>query len=77
MIQYGEAGSLIDIGSWINTEKLQADMVPAFYELGLFNDSVHGIYYKADVKSIVWYPVAGLRRAGLHGSDHLGRADRA
>ncbi|MET0567022.1 MAG: extracellular solute-binding protein [Acidimicrobiia bacterium] len=64
MIQYGEAGSLVDIGSWINTEKLQADMVPAFYELGLFNDSVHGIYYKADVKSIVWYPVAGFEEQG-------------
>jgi len=64
MHQYAESGSLVSLTDWFNTEKLQADMVPAFYELGLFQDDLYGVYYKTDVKSIVWYPVQGFADNG-------------
>jgi alpha-glucoside transport system substrate-binding protein len=64
MHQYAEAASLVALDDWINTEKLQADMVPAFYELGQYNGTLYGVYYKADVKSIVWYPVQGFADNG-------------
>jgi alpha-glucoside transport system substrate-binding protein len=59
MHQYADAGSLVAL-DWFNSDKLQADMVPAFYELGIRNDTLFGVYYKTDVKSIVWYPVQGF-----------------
>jgi len=64
MHQYADAGALVSLSDWINTDKLAADMVPAFYELGTYNDTLYGVYYKADVKSIVWYPVQGFADNG-------------
>lgn len=63
MQQYADAGALVAL-DWMNTEKLQAEMVPTFYDLGHHNDTLYGVYYKADVKSIVWYPVQGFADAG-------------
>jgi alpha-glucoside transport system substrate-binding protein len=64
MHQYVDAGSLVALDAWINTDKMQADMVPAFYELGHYNDTLYGVYYKADTKSIVWYPVQAFADNG-------------
>jgi alpha-glucoside transport system substrate-binding protein len=64
MHQYADAGSLVAVEDWINTDKLSADMVPAIYELGQYTDSLYGVYYKTDVKSIVWYPVQGFADNG-------------
>ena len=63
MHQYADAGSLVAL-DWMNAEKLEADMVPAFYELGIHNDTLYGVYYKTDVKSIVWYPIQGFADNG-------------
>ncbi|MGB7860794.1 MAG: ABC transporter substrate-binding protein [Acidimicrobiia bacterium] len=64
MHQYADAGSLVALSDWINTEQMEADMVPAFYALGSYNDTLYGVYYKADVKSIVWYPIAAFEEQG-------------
>jgi alpha-glucoside transport system substrate-binding protein len=64
MHQYADAGSLVGLSDWINTDKLAADMVPAFYDLGVYNDTLYGVYYKTDVKSIVWYPVQAFADNG-------------
>jgi alpha-glucoside transport system substrate-binding protein len=64
MHQYADAGALVDIGSFINTDKLSADMGPAFYDLAQYNDTIYGVFYKTDVKSIVWYPVQGFADNG-------------
>jgi len=63
MHQYADAGSLVAL-DFFNAEKLEAEMVPAFFELGNYNDSLYGVYYKTDVKSIVWYPVQGFADNG-------------
>jgi alpha-glucoside transport system substrate-binding protein len=64
MHQYAEAGQLVAIDEWSNTEKLQADLGEAFYSLGQSEDSLYGVFYKTDVKSIVWYPVQGFADNG-------------
>ena len=64
MHQYAEAGSLVNLSEWFNTDKLSTELVPVFYELGTFNDSLYGVYYKTDVKSIVWYPIQAFADAG-------------
>ena len=64
MHQYADAGSLVNLSEWFNEEKLQADMVPAFYELGRYNESLYGVYFKTDVKSIVWYPIQAFADNG-------------
>lgn len=63
MHQYADAGSLVSL-DFFDMEKLAAEMTPAFYDLGHYNDTLYGIYYKADVKSIVWYPVQAFADNG-------------
>jgi len=63
MHQYADAGALVAL-DFFNSEKLEAEMVPAFYDLGHYNDTLYGIYYKSDVKSIVWYPVQAFADNG-------------
>jgi alpha-glucoside transport system substrate-binding protein len=64
MHQYAEAGSLVDLGSFWNMDALDGSMGEAFVELGHYNDTLYGVFYKTDVKSIVWYPVQAFADAG-------------
>jgi alpha-glucoside transport system substrate-binding protein len=64
MHQYAEAGQLVALDSFTNTDKLQADLGEAFYSLGQYEDTLYGLFYKTDVKSIVWYPVQAFADAG-------------
>jgi alpha-glucoside transport system substrate-binding protein len=64
MRQYVDAGSLVNLSDWFNTDKLSTDLIPLFYELGTYNDSLYGVYYKVDAKSIVWYPIKAFETAG-------------
>ncbi len=64
MHQYADAGSLINLSEFFNQDKLSAEMVTAFYDLGIHNGNLYGVYYKTDVKSIVWYPVQGFADNG-------------
>lgn len=64
MHQYAEAGSLVDLGTFFNTDKLSSELGEAFYSLGQYNDTLYGVFYKTDVKSIVWYPVQAFADNG-------------
>jgi alpha-glucoside transport system substrate-binding protein len=65
MVQYANAGKLVNLSEWFNTAKLEADILPTFVALGQAPDGTqYGIYYKVDVKSIVWYPVKAFADAG-------------
>ncbi len=63
MHQFAEAGQLVAL-DWSNTEKLQADLGDAFYSLGQYDGTPYGVFYKTDVKSIVWYPVQAFADNG-------------
>src|SRR5688572_29701233 len=64
MISYASEGQLVDISPWFNVDKLTEEQVGGFVDLTTFDGGVYGVYYKTDVKSIVWYPVAPFEAAG-------------
>ena len=64
MASYQADGQLVDISSWFNVDKLREEQVAGFVELTEVDGGVYGVYYKTDVKSIVWYPVAPFEEAG-------------
>ncbi|HJU50755.1 MAG TPA: ABC transporter substrate-binding protein [Acidimicrobiia bacterium] len=64
MVQYAEAGQLINLSDWFNVDQLSNDQVGGFVELGSHNGDLYGVFFKTDVKSIVWYPVQGFADAG-------------
>jgi alpha-glucoside transport system substrate-binding protein len=64
MQQYADAGSLVNLSEWFNVDQLEQDLVGGFVELGSHNGDLYGVYYKTDVKSIVWYPIQAFADAG-------------
>ncbi len=64
MAQYADAGSLVNLSDWFNVDQLSQDLVGGFVELGSHNGDLYGVYYKTDVKSIVWYPIQAFADAG-------------
>lgn len=57
MAQYAEAGSLVNLSDWFNVDQLTQDLCCGFVDLGSVDGSLYGVFYKQDVKSIVWYPI--------------------
>ena len=64
MAQFVDAGQLVDLGAFINTDQLQADYSDAWIDLATVNGQLSGVFYRASTKSIVWYPVAAFEEAG-------------
>jgi alpha-glucoside transport system substrate-binding protein len=64
MASYVADGVLVDISGWFDVDRLREEQVEGFVDLTQVDDGVYGVYYKTDVKSIVWYPVAPFEEAG-------------
>ena len=75
VLAYAADGKVIDVATFMDAAKLKADF-PSTIGLTSEGDHIWSIPTKADVKSMIWYPVEGLRGQGLHGSQDLGRARR-
>lgn len=55
MQEFAADGHLVPLDFW-NMDQLNEDYVESFVDLGTVADgSLYGVYYKADLKSIVWY----------------------
>lgn len=64
MRTFAAEGHLVDLSEWFNMEQLQNDYIESFIDLGSYEDGLYGIFYKGDLKSIVWYPVQAFEEAG-------------
>ena len=63
VVAYGDAGKLIDVGSFMDKTKLN-DEHPATIGPVTKDGHIWGIPYKADVKSTVWYPIKAFQAKG-------------
>jgi alpha-glucoside transport system substrate-binding protein len=64
MVQYATDGQLVNLSDWFNVDQLTADLVGGFVELGSHDGNLYGVFWKTDVKSIVWYPVQAFADNG-------------
>ena len=64
MKEYADGGALVNLSEWFNVDQLEQDLVGGFVELGSHNGSLYGVFYRAEVKSIVWYPIQAFADAG-------------
>jgi alpha-glucoside transport system substrate-binding protein len=60
---YGAAGKLVDLATVLDPAKLAEDY-PATIGLYTAGDSIWGLPYKVDVKSVVWYPIKAFEAKG-------------
>jgi alpha-glucoside transport system substrate-binding protein len=64
MRSYQADGSLVALDDFIDVDTVKADFNPSFVDLGTVDGKMYGLYYKQDLKSIVWYPVQAFADAG-------------
>ncbi len=64
MQRYASRRRAVALSDWFNMDQLATDYIQSFIDLGSFEDTLYGVYYKSDLKSIVWYPVAAFAEAG-------------
>jgi alpha-glucoside transport system substrate-binding protein len=64
MKKYAEDGKLIDLETVLDVEQVRADYSPGFIDASSFDGKIYGLFYKQDLKSIVWYPVEAFETAG-------------
>lgn len=64
MRQYAAEGQLVAISDWINMDQIRADYIESFVDLGSYEGDMYGLFFKGDLKSIVWYPVQAFEDAG-------------
>jgi alpha-glucoside transport system substrate-binding protein len=64
MVQFAEEGHLVALDDWFNMAQLEADYIASFRDLASYDGQTYGVFFKGDLKSIVWYPVQGFADAG-------------
>lgn len=64
MRTFASEGKLVNLSEWINLDQLKTDYIQSFVDLGSYEGNVYGVFYKGDLKSIVWYPVQAFADNG-------------
>jgi alpha-glucoside transport system substrate-binding protein len=64
MRTYQKDGKLVSLDDVLDVETVKAQFNPSFVDLGTVDGQMYGLYYKQDLKSIVWYPVKAFADAG-------------
>lgn len=64
MRTFASEGALVSLSDWFNTGQLAEDYIQSFIDLGSSDGELYGVFFKGDLKSIVWYPVQAFADAG-------------
>jgi alpha-glucoside transport system substrate-binding protein len=64
MRDFAADGKLIDLGTVLDADQVKKDYSQGFIDAGTADGKLYGVYYKQDLKSIVWYPVKAFADKG-------------
>ena len=64
MTDFATAGDLVPITEFIDDATLTAAYPDTWLDLGTFDSSIYGIWYRASVKSLVWYSPSAFEAQG-------------
>ncbi len=57
-------GHVIDLNDWFEMDYLKGQYKQSWLDLATMNGQMSGVWYRANVKSLVWYPVPEFKEAG-------------
>jgi alpha-glucoside transport system substrate-binding protein len=63
MQSFQASGDLVNLSEWINVDQIEQDY-SSVVDLAEVDGNIYGLFFKADLKSIVWYPVRAFEDAG-------------
>lgn len=64
MQEFASGGHLVNLSEWMDTAQLSTDYSEAWTDLASVEGDTYGVFFRANTKSIVWYPVAAFEAAG-------------
>ncbi len=64
MRRFVENDQLVALDDVVDAEQVKEDYSPGFIADGSVDGTLYGLYYKQDLKSIVWYPVKAFEEKG-------------
>ncbi|HZW03419.1 MAG TPA: ABC transporter substrate-binding protein, partial [Anaerolineaceae bacterium] len=64
MSSLASEGHLVALDEFMDADQLQKDYMESWLNLGTVDGKLYGIFYRANTKSIVWYPVPQFEEAG-------------
>jgi alpha-glucoside transport system substrate-binding protein len=64
MRDFASEGALVPIDTFMDRETLEAAYAEDWLDLATFDGQVYGVFYRASVKSLVWYSPAAFAAAG-------------
>jgi alpha-glucoside transport system substrate-binding protein len=64
MQEFASRGQLTPLNQFMDMSQLQSDYAQTWLDLGSYNGDLYGIFYKAAVKSLVWYVPANFEANG-------------
>lgn len=59
-----DRGNVVDLSSFLSDEYLQEQYDQSWLDLASYDGIMAGVWYRANVKSLVWYPVPEFEEAG-------------
>jgi len=59
-----EQGHVIDLNDWFEEGYLEEQYAQSWLDLATMDGQMSGVWYRANVKSLVWYPVPEFEEAG-------------
>ncbi len=64
MADLAREGHLVDLADIIDVGGLEDNYSEAWIDLGTVDDTLYGVWYRASMKSLVWYPVPEFEERG-------------
>ncbi|MFP4301871.1 MAG: ABC transporter substrate-binding protein [Spirochaetaceae bacterium] len=64
MRDIADRGHIIDLAEWMDMEYLEQQYDQSWLDLATYDDMMAGVWYRASVKSLVWYPVPEFEEEG-------------
>jgi len=64
LVDLAKMGALVPIDTFIDMDQLKKDYAQAWIDLGSYDDTLYGIWYKGSLKSLVWYSPAAFEAGG-------------
>jgi len=64
MVEFAKTGDLVAIDTFMDMDQLKSDYAQSWLDLGSYEGTLYGIFYKAAIKSLVWYSPAAFQAKG-------------
>jgi len=64
MVEFAKEGKLVDLSTFMDMDQLKKDYASSWLDLASYNGTLYGIFYKAAIKSLVWYSPAAFEAKG-------------